>query len=597
MSLTSKISRLVQIPRREWAGYSLSRARSDLLAALTVAAIALPQSMAYAVIAGIHPKYGLYAAIAPVIIASLLGSSKFLISGPTNAISMLIFSSLSAATIGGVSAISLPESEKILLVLTMSLLAGGLQLAMGLARLGSLINFISHSVIIGFSAGAGILIGMNQVRNLLGLHFAQSPHFMENMGRTLKHLPETHWPSLLLGVGALIFILIILRIAPKFPGQLLSIILCAAIVAIFDLGGQGVRLVGEIHRQIPPISWPKLDQDTIDLLFMPSLAIAMLGLVEALSIAKSLAEKSNDRIDGNREFIAQGLANVTAAFFSGMPGSGSFTRSAVNYAAGANSRLAGALSGGLVLATLLLLAPYARYIPIPGLAAILMLISLAMIDRRAIMTTFIATRTDRWVMIITFLATLFLELGSAVFVGVFLSILLFLRRVSHPYVVQVVPREKDNRLTTIEPGDRHCSQAALFRIEGALFFGAIEQLESAIMETGARMRHKAVILIIKHVHYIDASVAHALKQFVVNSKKAGLHIIVADPRNQTVLNTFFLSGMLEIMEEDHLTSSAAEAIDLVFKIYIDPNICQTCPHKVFYECKPAASCVIEARPV
>ncbi len=587
---------LIQALRRDWAGYTLSLTKSDLQAAFTVAAIALPQSMAYAVIAGIHPKYGLYTAIVPVIISSLLGSSKFLISGPTNAISMLVFSALSAAAIDGTLAISLPESERVAIVLAVALIAGGMQLAMSLARMGSLITFISHSVVIGFSAGAGVLIGLNQVRNWLGLSFKASPHFLENMGETIAHLSEWHWPSFVLGIGVLVFILLARRFAPRLPGPLVAIIVSAVAVAAFDLEAEGVRLVGSIPRSLPPLSWPRLDLQVLDALFMPSLAIAIIGLIEALSIAKSLADQSDEHIDGNREFMAQGFSNVSAALFSGMPGSGSFTRSALNHAAGAQSRLAGALSGLLVLATILLAAPYARFIPIPALAAILILIALSMIDGRAIKTTLLATRSDRWVMTITFLAALLLELGSAVFVGVFLSIVMFLRRVSNPYLDQVVPREEDNRLMPREPEGRHCPQATLFRVEGALFFGAIEKLESAFFEAEGFPQSKVVILIIRHVHYVDATVAHALRRFVINSRKDGLHVIIADPRSQAVLRTFLLSGVLAIMEEDHLTSSTAEAIALAFKRYIDPEICKSCPYHVFYECKPNESCCIDARP-
>lgn len=581
--------------RQDWAGYNLSLSKADLQAALTVAAIALPQSMAYAVIAGIHPKYGLYAAIVPVIVSSLVGSSRFLISGPTNAISMLVFSALSVAVIDGVMAITLPESQRIAIVLAISLIVGGMQVAMSFARMGSLVTFISHSVVIGFATGAGVLIALNQVRNWLGLSFKASPHFLANMSETIAHLPEMHWPSFIMGGGVLIFILFARDLAPRLPGPLFSIVLSAAAVAAFDLEDTGIKLVGTIPRSLPPLAWPRLDLEVLHTLFMPSLAIAIIGLIEALSISKSLADQTDEHIDGNREFLAQGLSNLSAAFFSGMPGSGSFTRTAVNHTAGAQSRLAGALSGLLILATILAAAPYARFIPIPALAVILILIAVSMIDGRAIMTTLLATRSDRWVMSITFLAALLLELGSAVFVGVFLSILLFLRRVSNPYVTQVVPRERDNRLVPRESDGRRCPQAMLFRMEGALFFGAIEKLEAAFVEAGSSPESRCVILIIKHVHYLDATVAHALRRFVLNSKKAGYHVIIADPRSQTVLQTFLLSGVLAIMEQDHLTSSTDEAIALAFKRHIDPKICETCPHHVFYECKSNKSCSIDAR--
>ena len=336
--------------------YNSKKFQADIMAALTVAIVALPQSMAYAMIAGVNPKYGLYAAIIPVIISSLLGSSRYLIAGPTNAISMVVASTMSSLMIGTMVADKLPEDQKMYLLFLLAFMMGAIQLIMGIAKFGSLINFVSHSVIIGFTAGAGVLIAFNQLKNLLGLSLTLSPHFVDAMIGTFEHVGQTNLYALGLGLFTISFILICKKFFPKVPGPFFSMILSAAIVAIFGLSANGVKTIGEIPKNLPPFSMPDFNIDTIRILFMPALALSILGIVEALSIAKSIASSTGEKINGNQEFIAQGLANMAAAFTSAIPGTGSFTRSAVNFKSGAKTRFAGVFSGILVLITLLLFA-------------------------------------------------------------------------------------------------------------------------------------------------------------------------------------------------------------------------------------------------
>ncbi len=577
---------------RDGSGYGWEKLKGDLLAGLTVAVVALPQSMAYAVIAGVDPKYGLYAVTIPVILASLCSSSRYLVAGPTNAISMLIFSAMAAITVGGIPAESFSDARKAELILALAVMAGAIQLIMGLARFGSLTHFISHSVIVGFTAGAGVLIAFNQLKNFLGLQFSSSPHFSETMVRTFEHAPQTNLVSLALGAFTILFIIATRKISPRAPGAFLAIAASAVAVFVFDIGESGVRLIGEIPASLPPLGVPALlfDPGTVNDLFMPALAIAILGIIESLSTAKSLANRSGERIDGNREFMGLGVSNIAAGLFSAMPGSGSFTRSALNYSSGARTGLAAAFSGLFVLLMLLVLAPLARYIPIPSLAGLLMVIAWSMIDRHGISFAFRTTRADRMVMLTTLFATLLLDLEKAVFLGVLLSIMLFLRKVSHPQLSKVVPRLGDNHFVPYEPGMAFCPQMAIYMLEGSLFFGAINELEERLYAYDDNHRGKIIIVVIKHVRSVDATGAHALNRFLASCRKEGTRLMFAEPR-KNVLETFRCSGLWDALGERNVASTVSRAITLAYENYIDHEECKSCPHRVFFECNPNRICI------
>jgi SulP family sulfate permease len=300
--------------------YNFSRLKADLIAGLTVAIVALPQSMAYAIIAGVHPKFGLYAAIFPAIISSLFGSSRFLAAGPTNAISMVVSSSMASAVIAGTMVSSLPEEQKIGLLFLLSFMVGAMQLMMGIFKFGNFINFVSHSVVVGFTAGAGILIAFNQIKNLIGVNIGNHPHFVDGIKNTFLKIPETNIYALGLGVFTIAFIVVMKKISQKIPGALIAMVVTAFLVFMFKLESLGVKSIGSIPQSLPPLSFFPYDMNSFNAMFSSALAISILGIVEALSIAKTIASNSGEKIDGKREFIAQGLANITDYVTSGIPG-------------------------------------------------------------------------------------------------------------------------------------------------------------------------------------------------------------------------------------------------------------------------------------
>ncbi|MCI5159268.1 MAG: sodium-independent anion transporter, partial [Candidatus Electrothrix sp. AUS1_2] len=302
--------------------------KDDFIAGLTGAVIVLPQGVAFATIAGLPPEYGLYTAMITPIIAALFGSSFHLISGPTTAISIVVFSPVSRyAEVGS------PEFVNI--ALTLTFLAGVYQLAFGLARLGTLVNFVSHTVVIGFTAGAAILIATSQMKHITGIPIAKGASFLHTWLNLMRGIGDLNILLLIIGVVTLVVSLLSKKFVPKAPNLLIGMVAGSLLAYLFNMLQLGdpdsIKLVGEIPRHLPPLSSPDFDPVIIKKLAPEAFAVALLGLIEAVSISRAVATKSNQRIDSNQEFIGQGLSNVCGSFFSSYAGSGSFTRSGINY--------------------------------------------------------------------------------------------------------------------------------------------------------------------------------------------------------------------------------------------------------------------------
>jgi sulfate permease, SulP family len=562
--------------------YTTVKFKADILAGLTVAVVGTPQVIAYAIIAGVDPRYGLYAYIVPVIIASLMGSSRFLVAGPTNTISMVIFATISTLSIGGVAVSSMGDMEKIQVVFMIALVTGVMQVLFGLARAGNLLNFISHSVIVGFTAGAGILIGVNQIKNLFGLTFKAPTAFIESTIETFKHIYLFDWRALALGVGTIVFVVLGKRISPKFPASLIALVISAFVVFLTGWAESGLNVVGTIPRSLPPLSSPFFSLETLRALIMPAFAIAILGVVEAYSVAKSLASKVGEKVDGNQELVGQGLANIGAGFFSGLPGTGSFTRSAVNFSSHAATRFAATYSALIVLVILLIFADGARYIPIASLAGILIVIAYSMIDKKAIVFSCKATIADRIVLIVTMLATLFLHIDQAIYIGVVLSIILFLRKVSHPSVYQVLPEKETRKLIALHTEVPCCPQISIFQVDGSIFFGAVAEIEDKISEY-IKNGGKNIIIRLPHVRLIDATGAHALNSLLNEAKNKNVTIFFTNIKEgpRKVLKR---TGMEDKIGSENFFEHTHEAIEEAVKRVCAQGKCKDCPIRCFEEC-------------
>ena len=445
---------------RWWPMVDRRSLRADLLAGLTGAVILVPQAVAYASIAGLPPEYGLYTAIVPVVIAALFGSSWHLVSGPTAAISIVVFATLSPLAEPG-------SAAYVGLVLTLTFMVGVLTLLMGLARLGSLVNFVSQSVVVGFTAGAAMLIATSQLKNFFGLTLAAGGRFLDTLGNFVRQVGDLDPYVTSVGMATLAASVLARHYLPRAPYMNIAMLvgsLCGLLANALADGANRVPTVSAVPRGLPPLSAPVWSLETLRQLASIALALTLLSLTEALAIARAVALKSGQRIDGNQEFFGQGLANLLGSFFSAYVSSGSFTRSGINYSAGARTPLAAVFSSLCLVATLLALAPALRFLPIASMAAILFLVAYSLIDWHHIGTILKTSRSESAVLLATLLATLFLQLEFAIYVGVALSLLLFLERSARPSVRDAVPAPGAASYHYVEQGnDGVHRRAAVFR--------------------------------------------------------------------------------------------------------------------------------------
>ncbi len=390
--------------------------RADLLAGLTGAIVVLPQGIAFALLAGMPPHYGLYAAMVPCIIAALFGSSRLMVTGPANAISL--------TTMALIAPLAIPESEHyVVLVLTLSFLIGVIQIALGLGGAGKWVEKVPHSVIVGFTAGAAVLIINSQVGTLLGIEIARGTSVLDTIQQTMIAIHQGQWRPQVLSL--VLITLVTMRLWKPLnrwiPAMLIAVI--AGSVALLVLEHyftefSGIRKVSAIPGALPPLSYPVLSLEHLQLLFGPVLVMTLLASTEAMAIARAMALKRNDSFDANQEFIGQGLANVGGSFFSAYPSSGSFNRSGVNLAANAQTPLAAMCAAVFLLVILIFVSPLAEYLPYAVIAALLLAVAWNLIDLGQIRHEF-RSGAQEWIpMVITGVGTVTISLEWAVLAGI-----------------------------------------------------------------------------------------------------------------------------------------------------------------------------------
>lgn len=551
--------------------------KADLFAGLTVAVVAVPQSMACAIIAGLPVQYGLYASLMPTIIGCLWGSSAHLITGPTTAVSLVVFSVLQPmAPLGSVSYLEL--------TFFLALLVGMVQLVMGITRLGGLLNFVSHSVLLGFTAGAAVLIAFKQMPALLGLNLAKSSVFVKHLLGLVINLRDTELITLGLGVLTMGIILLLKRWRPTWPGTLLAMVVVGLLVALFGLDAHGVAVVGTIPSSLPTFSVPHfVGIEQARQLVPGAVAIAILGLVEAVSIAKSIADQTRQRLNVNREFIGQGLANMSAACFSGYAGSGSFVRSAINYRAGAKTPLSAIFSAAAVAVTLLLAAPLAAKLPHSALAGVLIVVAYDMVHKADIVRAVKSTRADAVVLTFTFAATLLVNIEFAIYIGVLLSIGLHLAVTSHPKIYSVVPEFESNKMVQARFAEL-CCQMDIVQVEGSIFFGSATVVLEDLQRHLRNHPHSANLLLRMHqVNTLDASGIHLLEIILEELRRRGGSLYLSGVHHR-VFEVVKNSGLLQEIGATHLRTTTASAIRQAMRENFCPAVCAVCPFVVFREC-------------
>ena len=555
--------------------------RKDVLAGLIGAIIVLPQGVAFATIAGLPPEYGLYSAIVPAIIAALFGSSWHLVSGPTTAISLVVF-----ATLSPLAAVGSPDY--VALAITLSLFVGAIQLLMGWMKLGSLVNFISHTVVIGFTAGAGILIASNQVKNFTGLAVPQGSSFSETWTFFFRHLGAINGYVLLVALATLAVGIIVKTWFRKVP-YMIPAILVGSLLGFFlnehyGAAVTGIRTVGRLPAVLPPFSLPRLDLQTIHLLASSALAITLLALTEAVAIARAIGLKSGQHVDGNQEFIGQGVSNIVGGFFSAYPSSGSFNRSGLNFEAGARTPLASVFASVFLAVIVLFVAPLAAYLPLAVMASVLFLVAWGLIDFHHIRGIVHASKSEATLLAVTFVSTHFLELEFAVFIGILLSLALYLRRAAHPAVVRYVPNpEHPNR--KFEASDVHptCPQLETVRIDGSLFFGSVEHIESEFLRLEKEGNEKFLLLVCAGISHIDLAGADMLVHEAERRRKMGGDLFLVKA-NEAVMDVLESGGYVDVLGKKNIFTSKSDALGAIVRRRLDAGICKTCTSRIFHEC-------------
>ncbi|MEW5958897.1 MAG: sulfate permease [Chloroflexota bacterium] len=558
--------------------YDRHNLRPDLMAGVTVAVIGLPQTIAFALIAELPPEMGLYSAIVGGIIGGLWGSSAQMQNGPANAISLLVMSALLSIAEPG-------TSQFIIAAGLIAVMAGIFQLVVGLARLGMLANFVSHSVIVGFMGGAGLLIAVDQSRHLLGIK-ASGTNVVETVYGLVTSLPNTHWPTASLGIVTILLIWFLRKFVPKFPNALISMTIASGVVFIFELNQVGVDVIGELAATFPPlVKLPLFNLEFIAKLSTGALAIGIIGLIQSIAIARSIAAQTGQRIDSNQEFVGQGLANIASGFFSGYPGAGSFSRSAVNLEAGARTPISAVFSSLFILLAMLLLAPFTAYLPRSALAAVLIVTAFGIVDRREVIRIWQGARGDAVIMVMTFLGTLFLPIEFAVLLGILFSLAFYILQTSVPRVFPVLPDRTFSHF--IEQGLEHnpCPQLGIMNISGDLYFGAVNHVEEVINQHLLRQPDQRFLLLrMQGVNHCDFSGIHMLEAVRRLCQERGGDIYLMKVQ-EPVLAFMQSTGFFDELGIDHFLMEDL-AIGYLFYKILDPAICiYECNVRAFKECQ------------
>lgn len=553
--------------------------KEDLIAGITGTIIVIPQAVAFAMIAGMPPIYGFYTAMLTPVIAALFGSSYHLVSGPTTTSSIVLYSI--------VSRFITPDNDIeafVSLAILLSFMAGVIKLLMGLARMGKLVNFVSNSVIIGFSAGAGVLIAFKQLKHIFGIKVPQGSSFYEIIHYIIMHIRESNWYAFAVAMSTLFVALFIKRFKKISRLYMLIAMLFGSFLALW-LGNHGaiIETVGKIPSNLPPFRMPAFDYNNMKMLTSGAIILATLGLVEAAAISRSIALHTHQKLNTNQEFISQGISNTISSFFSCYTSSASFTRSSINFQAGAKTPMSALISAFGLMLVVLLFAPYASFLPKPAMGGIILLVGYNLIDFEHIKQIIKSSRRELIVFLATFLGTLFLDLQIALVLGVFLSLFFYLERTSKPNIAEL-GKIKDGRFVNLirDKSAQTCPQLKIIRIDGSLYFGAVEAVSDYFTDLYEDENTSRLLIIADGINFIDLAGAEWLMHEALKwqKHKGGIYFSGMKLVSQDVLKK---GGFLNKIGQQYFFKDKKEAIKSIYKI-LDKTICETCASKIFEEC-------------
>ena len=538
----------------QMAGYTRQTLQHDLAAGLTVGVMLIPQGMAYALIAGMPPIYGLYASLAPLAIYALMGTSRQLSVAPVAMMSLL--------TAAGVGPIAGDDIERyIALTLLLALMVGVIQLSMGLARFGFLTNFLSHPILAGFTSAAAIIIGLSQLKHLLGIDIARTHYVHEILWQAWKQLNAVHLETFAIGMVSIVILLILRKWKRSFPGALVVVLLATAVVWLFSLLDTGVRIVGDVPGGLPHFSPIPMNVSDLRALLPTALAISLVGFMESIAVAKVYASKNRYEILPNQELVGLGLANVVGAFFQAFPVTGGFSRTAVNAQSGAKTQVAALITVGVIGLTLLFLTPLFYFLPNAVLAAIVMVAVSGLIDWKEVRYLWRVDRMDFGLMMLTFLATLGLGIEQGIIVGVMASVLVVFHQSSKPHTAiegrlpgtDTYRNIRRNPTAITKPG------VVIFRMDESLYFANVAHFKDRLKEIGqSESGLNTVILNCFAINRVDSSALHALAELVTDLHAQGVRLLMVGVKGP-VNDRLKKAGLVERIGADHFFLEVHEA--------------------------------------
>ena len=569
--------------------------RADMIAGLTVALVLIPQSMAYATLAGLPEVYGLYIAFVPVFVAALWGSSRQLGTGPVAVVSTMTATMLTPVVIPMLGTEYTQEEYLALYIPTamfLTLLVGLFQFSLGLFRLGAIVNFLSHPVIVGFTNAAALFIGLTQVSKIFGVEMpgGASDHFLTvRILGVIENLGDTHPETLAMGIAAFVIMIGLKKYAPKIPGVLVAVVLTTGVSYAIGFEKMGGKVVGTIPEGLPGFAMPAFNLEAFSHLFIGAIIIAMVGFMEAISIAKAMAAKSKDRIDPNQELIGQGLGNIFGSFFQSYPASGSFSRSAVNFNAGAKTGFSSVVTAIIVVVTLLFLTPLLYHLPKATLAAVVIMAVFGLINFKAVKHIWIVNKHDGIAAMVTFVATIASapKLDHGIIIGAVLAITLYLYRTMQPRVA-VLGRYKDGTLRDIEinkdlPTDENIIAV---RFDGSLYFANVSYFEDTMLKAVSTYPDAKYLLVVGDaINQIDASGEEVLHHLVERLQGNNMTVVFSGLKRQILL-VMKDSGLFEIIGEQNIFSNEDFALDEIYKRLELGASGEACPLKRQLELNP-----------
>ncbi|MBA2880565.1 SulP family sulfate permease [Desulfosalsimonas propionicica] len=566
-------------------GYSWQMFRADSLAGLTVAVVLIPQSMAYAMLAGLPPVYGLYAAAITPIIGGLWGSLRQLATGPIAIMSLLVLTTLAP--------LAEPGSRQFIdLALVLSILVGAIYLSVGIAGMGQVMSFISHSAVKGFTSAAALIIIAAQIPNLLGLSTERHEFIIFMLIEIGKNLSGFHPATVLIGVSCFVFIYFVKKYRPAFPAGLVALVASTGAVALLKLHEAGVAVAGKSPGGLAGFYLPSVAPETLSNLIGPAVVIALVSFAETYSVSKAVASESKQKIDVNQEFVGQGLANLIGGFFQCYPVSGSFSRTAVNFAAGAKTAISSVVSGLLVIFALLFLTPLFTYIPKAALAAVVISAVMTLFHPREVLSLWRQNKDDGIVAVTVFVLALAVKPDYALMIGVAASLIFFMWKTMHPRIVQITKDPEINVFVNADAADKPgCPQILHLRSDNVIFFANAEYTVAHILERVDAVRTPLVYVLLdfQAVGFIDITAIDELRALKdeLAARDMGLAIFHV---HQPVMKTFVSSGFIHeigetgIVRQAGLTDRHGEVLAAIFK-QIDHGYCHDiCPYVLFYEC-------------